>query len=70
MRMGLTDEPWPLKTFSIEYALDDEIAKVNGFFGWPTIHTYTRIVCRVHRRTDFEGVKTFRGLLWCEAELP
>jgi hypothetical protein len=71
MRMALSDEPWPLETFSIEFVLDDKIALVNHFAGWPTIETFTRLKCSVRRRQDedTEGVKTFRGLLWCEARL-
>lgn len=70
MSMALTDEPWPLETFSIEFVLDDEVAKCNHFAGWPTVETFTRLKCVVRRRQgDAEGVKTFRGLLWCVAML-
>ena len=67
-RMTLSEEPWPLDTFSIEFMVDDEIASVNALTGWPSAETFTRLSCKVRRREGSgANVATFRGLLWCEA---
>jgi hypothetical protein len=67
-RMTLSEEPWPLDTFSIEFMVDDKIASVNALAGWPSAETFTRLSCKVRRREGSgANVATFRGLLWCEA---